>query len=377
MKHRVRTLALLAIVACGDSKREEHALRPPPPPPPLPVLDPVGVPIRIAPGECASGKVVFETGPRGIAASPQRFGDGNPFVALADELTRCLPGGAGTVVVELTVDANHRVTAARPFGTPGGAALDCVERVARTIRFVALDGPLVRCAFAYGTATVTELPSVELGVDRLTYHDDMSTMSGLITQPSPLFPALEEHFAHRVKVESTAELAARGPFIVKVQDAAPMDSVNRVLDGARQAHVMPILADATGKLVRGPDDGTFPTAPVLAGSGDGWVALRPRYLEDPRISIYVTPDANWIGISRLQQFERFVPRDWPDLEERLRAHKQEPLFADRTDLEIAGDGGVTYADILEAIARARAAGFPDWSLVTPEQLTTRPTLGQK
>src|SRR4051812_28777136 len=113
MKHRARTLALLAIVACGDTKREEHALRPPPP---LPVLDPVGVPIRIAPGECARGKVVFETGPRGVEPSPQRFGEGNPFVALADELTRCLPGGAGTVVVELAVDADHHVTRASVGG---------------------------------------------------------------------------------------------------------------------------------------------------------------------------------------------------------------------------------------------------------------------
>ena len=50
------------------------------------------------------------------------------------------------------------------------------------------------------------------------------------------------------------------------------------------------------------------------------------------------------------------------------------FFSDRTDIEIAGDDDVSYADVVAAIDAASAAGFTDWQITDPQGLTARPSL---
>lgn len=104
--------------------------------------------------------------------------------------------------------------------------------------------------------------------------------------------------------------------------------------------------------------------------------------EDPQLSVLVEADGIWIGVSRLEEYER-IPKtatgyDWATLETRLRAHKASSVFADRTNMQVAADSTrvapVPYQAMVLAMDTAMKAGFRDVNISDPAGLYARPRL---
>ncbi|MEJ7601015.1 MAG: hypothetical protein WKG01_24130 [Kofleriaceae bacterium] len=103
--------------------------------------------------------------------------------------------------------------------------------------------------------------------------------------------------------------------------------------------------------------------------------------DQPKLSVLVETDEIWIGVSRLQEFQR-IPRtiehDWPRLETLLRAHKQSALFAESPDIEIAGLSTsatpIAYQEVVSAMDIAVKSGFSRPGLTDPAGLSAQPSL---
>jgi biopolymer transport protein ExbD len=104
--------------------------------------------------------------------------------------------------------------------------------------------------------------------------------------------------------------------------------------------------------------------------------------DDPQLSVLVDADAVWIGVSRLDDFQRF-PRtehgyDWPLVQAALRLHKQSAIFADRTNIEVAASSSrtqpVEYGALITAMDIAVTAGFTDVVVTEPNALSAQPQL---
>jgi len=104
--------------------------------------------------------------------------------------------------------------------------------------------------------------------------------------------------------------------------------------------------------------------------------------DDPKLSVLVEPDQIWIGVSRVNEFEK-IPNiggkhDWQKLEERLKAQKASSFFLEKTDIEIAAASTraapVTYQNLVAAMDVAVKVGFDDVGLTEPESLSARPTM---
>jgi biopolymer transport protein ExbD len=105
--------------------------------------------------------------------------------------------------------------------------------------------------------------------------------------------------------------------------------------------------------------------------------------DDPKLSVLVEQDQLWIGVSRVNDFEK-IPKlasgayDWARLEDRLRFQKKTAFFSDKTQIEIAAASTrtepVAYQQLIVAMDVAVKAGFVDVGLTEPEGLSARPTL---
>lgn len=104
--------------------------------------------------------------------------------------------------------------------------------------------------------------------------------------------------------------------------------------------------------------------------------------DQPKLSVLVEHDEIWLGISRLNEFQR-IPRtpnghDWSTLEDRLRAQKASSLFADTTAIEIAAHSTPTaptdYQALVATMDVAIKAGFHGVGITEPRTLSARPTL---
>ena len=104
--------------------------------------------------------------------------------------------------------------------------------------------------------------------------------------------------------------------------------------------------------------------------------------DDPKLSLLVEPDEIWVGVSRLNEFQR-IPRtpnghDWDRLEATLREHKKSTLFAASPDIEIAGlstkSSPIAYQEVVSAMDIAMKSGFVHPGLTDPDGLSARPTL---
>ena len=117
--------------------------------------------------------------------------------------------------------------------------------------------------------------------------------------------------------------------------------------------------------------GRAPGAPCLDGD-----------CAEPKLSVLVEPDEIWVGVSRLNEFQK-IPRtaaghDWAKLEETLKQHKASPIFDHKTEIEIAGASSsaraVVYQDLIAAMDTAIKTGFIDVGITDPQGLSARPEL---
>lgn len=102
-----------------------------------------------------------------------------------------------------------------------------------------------------------------------------------------------------------------------------------------------------------------------------------------KLSVLVDPDQIWVGISRINEFERIARRadgsyDFAELEQRLRAHKASAFFHDTSAIEVAAastsQSPVPYQTLISTMDIAVKVGFRDVGLTDPDGLSARPTL---
>ena len=112
----------------------------------------------------------------------------------------------------------------------------------------------------------------------------------------------------------------------------------------------------------------IPIQPKGIGKSD-----QPPPAEPPiNIAILVAADSQWVGIStgdRRQIKKAGEDYDWSSLEAVVREFKENPIFADRTDIELAAEDGVMYQAIISTMDIAIAKGFKDVGYVDPNSLS--------
>ena len=109
-------------------------------------------------------------------------------------------------------------------------------------------------------------------------------------------------------------------------------------------------------------------------------------IQDPEehvtLSVLVQSDRIWVGLSRVNEFQEIPKKaeehDWDKFETTLKEHKSSAFFADRSDIEIAGESTtqspVDYQSVIRAMDRAVKIGFIDVGLTDPAGLAARPQM---
>ena len=104
--------------------------------------------------------------------------------------------------------------------------------------------------------------------------------------------------------------------------------------------------------------------------------------DDPRLSVLIDADQIWVGVSRVNDFQK-IPKtaagyDWRALEDALVHHKASPWFEHTTAIEIAADSTrshpISYQSLIAAMDVAVKTGFVDVGLTDPQGLSARPVL---
>ena len=106
--------------------------------------------------------------------------------------------------------------------------------------------------------------------------------------------------------------------------------------------------------------------------------------DDERVilSVLVQSDRIWVGLSRVNEFQDIPKKgedqDWEKLETTLKEHKASAFFADRSNIEVAGESTtqapVPYQDVIQTMDVAIKVGFIDVGLTDPAGLAARPQM---
>ena len=104
--------------------------------------------------------------------------------------------------------------------------------------------------------------------------------------------------------------------------------------------------------------------------------------EHVTLSVLVQADRIWVGLSRVNEFQEIPKKgdeqDWEKFASTLKEHKSSAFFADRSDIEIAGESTtqspVEYQDVIHAMDVAVKIGFIDVGLTDPAGLAARPQM---
>ena len=104
--------------------------------------------------------------------------------------------------------------------------------------------------------------------------------------------------------------------------------------------------------------------------------------ETVTLSVLVQSDRIWVGLSRVNEFQEIPKKadqhDWEKLETTLKEHKASAFFADRSNIEVAGESTsaspVPYQDVIHTMDVAIKVGFIDVGLTDPAGLAARPQM---
>jgi biopolymer transport protein ExbD len=100
--------------------------------------------------------------------------------------------------------------------------------------------------------------------------------------------------------------------------------------------------------------------------------------EKVQLSVHVTEQGIWVGLSRINSFARIERADgaydWDALYSVLRDHKASRYFEDNSYIEIAADNDVPYQTMISTMDTALAAGFASLGVLEPGQLSARAQL---
>jgi len=302
-----------------------------------------------------------------------------PQVAAIEDCLRANPTPYGAAVVALEWTGNA-VTGASVTGVSDDVAA-CIAGVAKQLTRTTGALPKQHCSLAFGEMPIAELPGIDITDTAVTYASKPVADPRKL-EDKPTLGILGEQLSAAIKSvqASTAPLSIDGPLAIRPLDATPIATVIavvRTVIGAGGDYVLAARQAGAWKLLR---PIAIPVVPVPRGKGGMWSAIRrgsTEYVEDEHVtlSLLVQKERTWLGLSRVNEFQEIpAGAGYEDkLREVLHQHKRSAFFADRTDLEVTGEG-VTYADVVRAIEIARDQGFVDWVFVSPGGLTARPTL---
>jgi hypothetical protein len=293
------------------------------------------------------------------------------------------------VAFELTYDDAGKVTAAIPHGLDGARARACATAVARKVTREEAGVSIHRCSVAFGEMPASELPGVEITADDIRLDGKaLATLKETDADDSWRVPSLVDAIMARTAAAISTEapaVAVRGPLAIKPLPTTPMRYVDRVLSSAIAGDADPVLAVMKDDDWRLLSPIALPVVPTPRGTGGTWNRRSPGGRrataiadDDERVvlSVLATSEQIWVGVSRLNEFQRIAsgPSQVAELASVLATHKASVFFVDRADVELAAEGDVTYAAFVEVIEAATAAGFTAWRETEPNGLTARPTL---
>ncbi len=339
----------------------------PPPPPDIPPM----------------ARAMFRPDPPALDPKYQP-GSANPLRGETAALTDCFRQGSkryGVAVVELHYDASGAVTSALAHGVEDDGVRTCVVEAAKHITRSAPRPAAERCSLAYGQMPPAALPAIDIAASSIMFEGKALGAQG---EPlSELVTSIARNVRAAIAV-SAPVVALHGPLLVRPTDATPMNAVMHVLNNVAAAGDDSVLAAQRGSAWQPLTAITLPIVPVPFSTGAKWSRLKSDHPSvgiaiDPEhvvLSVLVTTDRIFVGISRLDQFF-VIPRDAgvaDKLASTLKEQKASSFFTDRTDIEIAADDTVTYGDVVKVIDEAVKDGFVDWTLTTPDRLAARPAL---
>ncbi|MBA2540055.1 MAG: AgmX/PglI C-terminal domain-containing protein [Deltaproteobacteria bacterium] len=324
-----------------------------------------------------------------LAENPTRYtpGAANPLLAQRDALEECFrtnPKPYGAVAVKLDWTGTT-VTAAEVHGVVSEDVAKCVVEAAKKVMRTSGTATSQTCSVAFGDMPPADLPSVEITAEAIKLDGvpvaDPKATGDFKYKIEPLYAKIEGKVLR--DRETTAPVSIIGPLVIRPIDTTPIAIVNKVLSTILMAGGDYVLAASDGPSWRVIDLVAVPVPPVPRGTGGRWSTWRQPGLgrrdgEHVTLSILMLKDRMWLGLSRVNEFQE-VPlvaskeHDYDKLESTLKDHKKSVFFADRADLEIAGEG-VTWIDVVRAIEIARKVGFVDYTLTDPEGLAARPQL---
>lgn len=308
-------------------------------------------------------------------AGPYQPSAHNPLRQVEPELAACLHGASfGAMIVDLELDPKTgQATKAAP-GTTDTKLAACIAAVAKTVKLDAPGSTLQRCGFAYGVMPATAVPTIAITATGITFNGTVvDHPSNVLADSSSwkiagLFEALD---AWQKQQPPQGTVPIRGPGLIEPLDQTPMKIVTNALSTARAAAADFVLATLRGQEwvpLRGSI--MLPVAPVPLGSSGTWNEMviscggrrtgEGEYLE---LSVLVAKEQIWVGLSRINEFQEITGRDFAKLEQVLKEHKASAFFADRSDVEIAGEDDVVYGDIVKTIDLATKVGFTDWKVL--------------
>jgi biopolymer transport protein ExbD len=104
--------------------------------------------------------------------------------------------------------------------------------------------------------------------------------------------------------------------------------------------------------------------------------------DPPTVSVLLEGDDIWVGVSRVDDFQR-IPKndkgyDWSKLEDILRTHRQSPQLAERDVVELAAastnEHPIDYQSLVAAMDIAVKAGWGHVGVTEPRSLSAQPHL---
>ena len=121
----------------------------------------------------------------------------------------------------------------------------------------------------------------------------------------------------------------------------------------------------------------LPIAP-RGNSHEGIKCEEDGSCDEVKLSLLIEADNVWIGLSRVNDFEKIPGHDWARVEERLKVQKSSPYFNTKTNIEIAASSSkenpIAYQQLIAAMDVAVKAGFVDVGLTDADGLSARPQL---
>ena len=369
------------------------ATRPTPPPAvvdqPIAPPEPPAPPVTTPPSGDNSGHDLFRSAyaPR-VDASRYRPGTKNPLDMQTKALEACFRGNPahfGAVVFELKYDAAGAVTTAKVDGIADATTNACLVAAAKLVKHPGTQAE--NCGVAFGEMQLADLPAIEIGTANVTFGKLSLPIRAIVADASPTtkIADLQAAVADTVKAAMSAPISLHGPIVIRPEDATPMKVVVRVLGSVIAGGDDFVLARHEGATWQPLYQLTLPIVPVPVGTGGKWNPVKNQSRsgggadhgdQNVRMSLLVTKQQIWVGLSRISEFQELpVGADQlAKLVATLKEHKASAFFADRADLEIAAEDDITYGEVLAVIAKAREAGFVDWSLTNPSGLSAVPTL---